>query len=50
MIDITKLSRQYEVRTLGDSDIDAILDLYKDNQLFYQNRSAPAQWMSTYRS
>ena len=36
MIDISKLSAAYELRSLGDSDTDSILDLYKENKLFYQ--------------
>ena len=36
MIDISKLSRQYEVRVLGEADVDTIIELYKENTLFYQ--------------
>ena len=40
MIDISELSRKYEVRALYDSDTAAILDLYKENRLFYQYTEA----------
>ena len=36
MIDISKLSKQYDVRALDDSDTDMILDVYKENDLFFQ--------------
>ena len=40
MIDITQLSRKYEVRALCYSDMAVILDLYKENRLFYQYTKA----------
>ncbi len=36
MIDILKLSKQYAVRKMDDSDIDRILNLCYGNTLFYQ--------------
>ena len=36
MFDVQKLSKQYTVRALGDSDIEMILEVYKENILFYQ--------------
>ena len=36
MIDITKLNSQYSVRTLKESDIDDILEIYKEHKLFHQ--------------
>ena len=40
MIDISKLSRQYSVRTLDEDDIDIILDIYNGNKLFYKYSEA----------
>ena len=40
MIDITRLSSHYEIRTLTDSDVDAILDLRQHNTLFYEYTEA----------
>ena len=39
MIDITKLSNQYNVRALKESDIDNILEIYKEHTLFHQYSS-----------
>ncbi len=36
MIEISKLSAQYDVRTLGYADVDAVLDLCLENTLFYR--------------
>lgn len=36
MIDISRLSRQFKVRELIEDDIDAILKVYKENDLFFQ--------------
>ena len=36
MIDILKLSKKYDVRTMDDSDVDHILDLCRGNSLFYK--------------
>ncbi|MBR5932190.1 MAG: GNAT family N-acetyltransferase [Lachnospiraceae bacterium] len=36
MIEISRLSRQYEVHRLGDPDADAILELCQSNQQYYQ--------------
>ena len=40
MIDITRLSSHYEIRTLTDSDVDIILDLCQHNTLFYKYTEA----------
>ena len=40
MIDITRLSSHYEIRTLTDFDVDAILDLRQHNTLFYEYTEA----------
>lgn len=40
MIDITKLSRAYTVRTLTVSDLDTIIALCRQNALFYQYTQA----------
>ena len=40
MIDITRLSSHYEIRTLTDSDVDAILDLRQHNMLFNEYTEA----------
>lgn len=42
MIDISMLSTQYDVRRLHDSDVDAILDFYRENTLYYQFCGAEA--------
>ena len=36
MIEISKLSKQIEVRILGDSDADSILELCRENTQFYR--------------
>ena len=36
MIEISKLSSQYEIRPLGEVDTETILELYKGDPLFYQ--------------
>ena len=36
MLDISMLSRQYEIRRLGDPDADSILELCEGNTQFYQ--------------
>jgi RimJ/RimL family protein N-acetyltransferase len=40
MIDITRLSSRYKIRTLTDSDVDVILDLCQHNTLFYEYTEA----------
>ena len=36
MINVLELSKRYEVRKLGDSDAESILDLYSGNAQFYR--------------
>ena len=36
MIDISRLSKQFDVRKLGDSDVDIILELCRENTQYYQ--------------
>jgi hypothetical protein len=40
MIDITKLSSRYTVRILEDSDIDDIVELCRQNTIFYKYTEA----------
>lgn len=40
MIDITRLSSRFKIRTLTDSDVDVILDLCQHNTLFYEYTEA----------
>lgn len=40
MIDITRLSSRYKIRTLTDSDVDVTLDLCQHNTLFYEYTEA----------
>ena len=40
MIDITRLSSHFRIRTLTDSDVDVILDLRQHNMLFYEYTEA----------
>ena len=40
MIDVTKLSRRYEIRPLTDPDVDIILNLCRQNTLFYKYTEA----------
>ncbi len=37
MIDISKLSRRYDIRRLDDADTDLILSLYRDNTQFFRH-------------
>ena len=36
MIDLSKISKQYKVRLLKESDMDQILNIYKENELFFR--------------
>lgn len=40
MMDISRLSSHYKIRTLTDSDVDVILDLRQHNTLFYKYTEA----------
>ena len=40
MIDINKLSKKYTIRKLNENDIDIILDICLNNELFYQYADA----------
>ena len=40
MTDVMKLSTRYRVRALDDADADAVLAIYKENELFYRYTSA----------
>lgn len=40
MIDITKLSSRYQIRILDDSDIDDIVELCRQNTIFYKYTEA----------
>jgi len=40
MIDISKLSSQYDIRVLGDADVDDILALCQGNPQFYEHTQA----------
>lgn len=40
MIDITKISRQYMVRRLEESDVDDIVGLFRQNTVFYKYTEA----------
>ena len=40
MIDINKLNKNYKVRKLNEDDIDIILDVCLNNELFYQHADA----------
>ena len=42
MIDIARLSRQYDVRRLGDADADVILELYEENTQYFPHADAEA--------
>ena len=42
MIDISKLSVQYDIRRLNDSDADELLDFCKENELYYKYCGAEA--------
>ena len=36
MIEVSRLSKKYKVRELIEDDIDSILKIYKENDLFFQ--------------
>ena len=40
MIDISKLSKSYSVRILDESDIDMLVEVYKQNTVFYEYTEA----------